>query len=133
MAEAFQLSVVAPDKTIVDEVTESVIAPGLNGYFGVHSGHEPFVTQLRPGIVTYKDAGGAEQRVAISGGFAEVSADHVILLADSAERQADIDVSRAENAADRARNRLSDRTAEIDAARAQAALERAENRLRLGR
>ncbi|MDQ2987392.1 MAG: ATP synthase F1 subunit epsilon [Armatimonadota bacterium] len=82
---SFQLSVVAPDKTVVDEVVDSVIAPGMQGYFGILAGHEPFVTQLKPGVVTYRDAAGAESHVFVAGGFCEASGDSVIILADRAE------------------------------------------------
>jgi F-type H+-transporting ATPase subunit epsilon len=81
----FQLSVVAPDKTVVDEVVDSVTAPGILGYFGILAGHEPFVTQLKPGVVTYRDAAGAESHVFVAGGFCEASGDAVIILADRAE------------------------------------------------
>ncbi|MCH8274316.1 MAG: F0F1 ATP synthase subunit epsilon, partial [Armatimonadetes bacterium] len=46
----FQLSVVTPDRQVIDEATESVVAPGVEGYFGVMAGHEPFVTQLEVGV-----------------------------------------------------------------------------------
>lgn len=131
MSNTFQLSVVSPDKTIVDEVTEVVMAPGANGYFGVMAGHEPFVTELRPGALTYKDGAGAFQVVAVSGGFVEVSSDHVIVIADSAERASDIDIERAREAAERARRRVVEAPAELDTERARNALERANNRLRV--
>jgi len=81
----FNLTVVAPDKTVVDEVVDSVTAPGVLGYFGIMAGHEPFVTQLKPGVVTYRDAGGAESHVFVAGGFCEASGQTVIILADRAE------------------------------------------------
>lgn len=83
--QSFQLTVVAPDKTVVDEVVDSVTAPGILGYFGILAGHEPFVTQLKPGVVTFRDAGGAESHVFIAGGFCEASGASVIILADRAE------------------------------------------------
>lgn len=131
MASTFQLSVVSPDRRVVDEVTESVIAPGVMGYFGVLAGHEPFVTQLQTGVLTYKDAAGQDQFVAVSGGFLEASGDHVIVVADAAERPQDIDRERARAAAERARKRLAERQEGTDIARATAALERATTRLRL--
>lgn len=83
--QSFQLSVVAPDRTVVDEVVDSVTAPGVQGYFGILAGHEPFVTQLKPGVVTYRDAAGAESHVFVAGGFCEASGESVIILADRAE------------------------------------------------
>ena len=131
MPATFQLSVVSPDKTVVDEATESIVVPGTEGYFGVMAGHEPFVTQLRTGVVTYTDAAGQEQTVAVSGGFVETSGDHVIVIADSAERSGDIDRARALEALERAKERLENRTSDVSLERAQASLERSTNRIKI--
>ncbi len=131
MASDFHLSVVSPDKTVVDEQATSVVAPGEQGYFGVLANHEPFVAQLKVGIVTFKDAGGKEQNVAISGGFLEASGSKVIVLADSAETERDVDKSRAQAALDRAKKRLEQSAGDINHARAVASMERASNRLKL--
>lgn len=131
LASTFQISVVAPDKTVIDEITDSVIAPGINGYLGILAGHEPFVTQLRIGVLEFRDAGGAMQKVALAGGFLETDGQHVIVLADAAERSGDIDRARAMAAAERARKRLQERSVDINLDRATAALERATNRLKL--
>jgi F-type H+-transporting ATPase subunit epsilon len=126
----FQLTIVAPDRTVVDEVTESVSAPGVMGYFGVLAGHEPFVTQLKPGVVAYRDAAGQTQYVAVAGGFLEASGDHVMILADAAEAQRDIDLQRAREALERARKRLEAPAEGIDHERARAAAERAKARIK---
>jgi F-type H+-transporting ATPase subunit epsilon len=86
---------------------------------------------LGVGEVTYR-VGRDEHHVAVSGGFAEVRNDKVIILADSAEAPADIDRARAERARDRAEARLTGRSQdEIDYTRASAALARALNRLQV--
>ena len=64
--------------------------PGAEGDFGVLAGHAPFVTTLRPGIMTVRSAAG-EQRIVVLGGFAEVSAAGLTVLADLADSVADID------------------------------------------
>ncbi|KAA0224873.1 MAG: ATP synthase epsilon chain [Fimbriimonadales bacterium] len=131
MASTFQLTIVSPDRTVVDEATSSVVAPGALGYFGVQANHEPFVSQLRTGILSFRDAGGQEQLVAISGGFLEASSGHVIVCADSAERPFEIDRDRVMAALDRAKKRLEERHADINVARAQGSMERALNRMKL--
>ncbi|GIV02170.1 MAG: F0F1 ATP synthase subunit epsilon [Armatimonadetes bacterium] len=125
----FQLTIVAPDRTVVDEVTDSVSAPGVQGYFGVWAGHEPFVTQLKPGVVAYNDAAGKTQYVAVAGGFLEAAGDHVIILADAAEAQRDIDIERARAALERAKKRLEAIGEGVDAERARAAADRAMARI----
>ena len=132
MAEKIKLEVVTPEKYVVDEEVEIVVAPGIVGEFGVLIGHTPFLTILKTGTVRYTDANGKERFVFVSGGFAEALPDKVTVLAESAERRRDIDVERAKAAQQRAQDRLAQEKAEdIDFLRAQIALERAINRLNL--
>lgn len=103
MAKSLQLSIVAPDKTIVDEAVDSVVVPGVQGYFGVMADHEPFVTSLRAGIVTFRDAANAEQHVFVAGGFCETSGAVVTIIADSAELAPDAERAKALVSAENAR------------------------------
>lgn len=131
MAENIRLEVVTPEKTVVSEDTQIVMAPGSLGEFGVLPDHTPFLTSLKPGCLHYKDAGGNEKRVVVSGGFAEALPDKMTVLAESAERKEDIDIQRAEAAKERAERRLAGNTdEEVDYARARAALARAIERIR---
>ena len=132
MAERLTLEITTPMRMVVSEEVDEVVAPGIEGYFGVLPGHAPFLTTLGIGIVTYR-IGRDEHQLAIAGGFAEVRNDKVIILADSAERPAEIDVARAERAKERAERRLTGREEDIDFARAQAALARALTRLQVAR
>ncbi len=132
MAEKIKLEVVTPEKYVVDEEVDIVVAPGVVGEFGVLIGHTPFLTTLKTGTVRYTDANGKERFVFVSGGFAEALPDKVTVLADSAERRRDIDVARAKAAQQRAMDRLAQEKAEdIDFLRAKLALERAISRLNL--
>jgi F-type H+-transporting ATPase subunit epsilon len=133
MAKNIHLEVVTPEKAVVSEEVQIVASPGALGEFGVLSGHTPFLTALKTGIVRYTDANGKEHYVFVSGGFAEALPDKVTVLAESAERRSDIDIERAKEALARAEKRLAeDRSREdIDFARARAALERATVRIRL--
>lgn len=108
-----------------------MVAPGVEGYFGVLPGHAPFLTSLKSGEVAYR-VGGVEHYLAVSGGFAEVRGERVILLADNAERPEEIDRERAERARQRAEQRLQGKTQEeIDYQRALAAFSRALTRLQV--
>jgi F-type H+-transporting ATPase subunit epsilon len=137
MAGNIRLQVVTPQKLVVDEDAQIVMAPGSQGEFGVLIGHTPFLTTLKNGTVRYDDTKGQEHYVFVSGGFAEALPDRVTILAESAERQADIDEERAQAALDRAQKRLNGETLvsgeKIDEARARAALERAMHRLALAK
>ncbi len=131
MAENIQLEIVTPEKAVVGEDAQIVVAPGSMGEFGVLSGHTPFMTTLKVGSVRYTDAGGAEHYVFVSGGFAEALPDKVTILAESAERRKDIDVERAKSALERAQKRVAAKDKDIDILRAKVALARALERMAL--
>ena len=129
MADRLTLEIATPMRLAVSEQVDEVVAPGVEGYFGVLPGHAPFLTTLGIGELTYR-VGREEHHLALVGGFAEVRNDKVIVLADAAERPEEIDRARAERARERAERRLSGRAPdEVDFARAQAALMRALMRL----
>jgi F-type H+-transporting ATPase subunit epsilon len=86
----FHLDLVSPEKLLFSGEVEQVDVPGAEGDFGVLAGHAPTVATLRPGILTVQGAGG-EQKIVVLGGFAEVSAQGLTVLADVAETVADID------------------------------------------
>ena len=133
MAANIHLEVVTPEKIVVSEEAQIVASPGSLGEFGVLSGHTPFLTTLKTGMIRFTDAAGKENFVFVSSGFAEALPDKVTVLAESAEVSSDIDVSRAKEALARAEKRLAeDRSREdIDFQRARAALERATVRIRV--
>jgi F-type H+-transporting ATPase subunit epsilon len=131
MAGNIRLEVVTPEKKVVSEEAQIVMAPGSLGEFGVLIGHTPFLTTLKMGNIRYVDAKGNERYVFVSGGFAEALPDRVTVLAESAERRKDIDVERAKAALARAEERIESRAKDIDYARAKAAMQRALHRLKL--
>ena len=132
MAGNIKLEVVTPEKSVVSEEAQIVIAPGTLGEFGVLIGHTPFLTTLKLGIIRYKDVQGVERFVFVSGGFVEALPDKVTVLAQSAERRRDINIERAKSAYERAKSRLEAKPKEdLDFVRAKAALDRALNRLKL--
>ncbi len=133
MAENIKIEVVTPEKSVVSEEAQIVMAPGSLGEFGVLIGHTPFLTTLKIGTIRYKDAGGTEKYVFVNSGFAEALPDKVTVLAESAERRKDIDIERAKAAMERAEKRLAeDRSKEdIDFYRARVALTRAVERVKL--
>jgi F-type H+-transporting ATPase subunit epsilon len=86
-----KLEIVTPEKRVVDETVDSVTVPTLSGEAGILPHHAPLISALKPGILTFSNKG-ATDRVAVAGGFVEVSADTVSVLTDMAETAADIDV-----------------------------------------
>jgi F-type H+-transporting ATPase subunit epsilon len=131
MAENIRLEVVTPEKSVVSDDAQIVMAPGSLGEFGVLVGHTPFLTTLKIGSLKYKDESGRDRFVFVSSGFAEALPDRVTVLAESAERRKDIDPQRAKEAADRAEKRLQSEDKDVDYTRAKAALLRAISRIQL--
>jgi F-type H+-transporting ATPase subunit epsilon len=132
MPENIKLEIVTPEMSVVSEDAQIVMAPGTLGEFGVLNNHTPFMTTLNLGTVHYKDVNGNERFVFISGGFAEALPDKVTILAESAERRAEIDMERAKSALKRAEDRLaSEDNKDTNYERAQIALQRALHRIKL--
>ena len=113
------------------EDIDEVIAPGSLGELGILPNHAALVTSLQAGSLRVKHEGG-EDDFFVDGGFLEVRADKVTVLADAAERGAEIDLERAETARQRAEERLRGE-ATVDKARAEAALGRSLMRLKVAR
>lgn len=131
MAETFRLHVVTPQGEILDREVVEVTAPGLEGEFGVLPRHARYMTVLGVGELRFKTPSGEEDLLAVAGGFAEVTPRGVNVLAQTAEEAEEIDVARAETAAERARQRLESPESETDVERASLALERSLVRLRV--
>ncbi|NTU41995.1 MAG: F0F1 ATP synthase subunit epsilon [Nitrospirales bacterium] len=129
MENTLRLDIVTPHGLVLSEDVDEVTATGSEGEFGVLPGHVTFVTTLKIGMLIYK-RGSETKFVFVSSGFAEVSPEKVIVLADSAERAEDIDVERAKAAMQRAEERLK-QAEKVDFARATSALERAAIRVQL--
>jgi F-type H+-transporting ATPase subunit epsilon len=130
MAEKILLEIVTPEKKVLSETVDIVVAPGELGEFGVLPGHIPFLCKLKIGELRYR-VGTVSQHVAIMGGYAEVLNDHVTILATAAEAATEIDVVRAKAARERAERRIADTRDKLEFTRAQAALQRAMARLKV--
>ena len=127
----FKLEIVTPRGIVYEGNVTSFTAPGEIGSFQVLYNHAPFLSAIAIGEVKLRDSAGQESRYATSGGFVEVLSNHVVMLAETAERPEEIDVRRAEEAKARAEQRLHHGAPDIDFDRARLALARALNRLRI--
>lgn len=130
MGKKFKAEIVTPEKLVFSEEIESLVVPAERGYLGVLAGHAPLLCALRPGEITLR-RDGVESRYATSGGFLEVTPAKAVLLTESVEPVAALDVARAEKSRDRARQRMASTDKAVDKERARASLDRAQNRLRL--
>jgi len=106
MANQIQLEVVTPERRVASESVNSVTVPGRGGEMQILPGHAALISELQTGVLTYNQDGTNFQFHA-SGGFVEVSDDHVSILADVAERAEEIDAARARLARERTEKQLS--------------------------
>ena len=131
LPETFTLEVVTPARLVLRETVSGAQIPVRGGYIGVLAGHTPLLAEMGIGELSYH-VGSHIFSCTAMGGFVEVLADRVIVLADSAERMEEIDVPRAQAARERAQKRLAaPNDTNVDGKRAQSALERAQVRLQV--
>jgi len=134
LPEAIELVVVTPERQWARESVVEVTIPGLEGALGVLPGHAPLMTELGIGELSYRTGTSSEPiSLSVIRGFAEVLADHVTVLAETAERAEEIDVARAEAAKARAEKRLASNDTNIDWDRAGIALQRSLIRIQVAK
>lgn len=131
MGELF-LEVITPERVVVSQEADIVVAPGTLGEFGVLPEHVAFLSGIVPGELRYS-LDGKNESLAVSTGFSEVFNNRVSVLVDAAEMVHDIDLERAKRAMERAKERLAKErgTEDIDFLRAEAALKRAIVRIKV--
>lgn len=100
-----KLEVVTPEKKVVETQTDAVTVPTASGDAGILPNHAPLVSALKAGILSYT-TGSVTTRLAIAGGFVEVSDNSVSVLADGAETADEIDLTAARAARDAAEKAL---------------------------
>lgn len=131
MADKLNIEIVTGERVVLkDENVDMVIVPGGAGMLGILPEHAPLITTLAYGELRIKK-GGSEQSILVYGGFMEVNDNKVLVLADTAERAEDVDVSRAEDARKRAEASIAGRQTTMELQEAQASLRRANLRLRV--
>ncbi|MCF7802341.1 MAG: F0F1 ATP synthase subunit epsilon [Candidatus Marinimicrobia bacterium] len=131
MANSFHLEIITPTRVFDEGQVTYLRAPSTNGLFGVLPGHVDAMIALDVGEIKIERSGMVKY-MATSGGYAEIRADHVQLLVETAEAAEAIDVQRAQAALERAKQHLADKTSELEAEQQDLdAMERALNRMRI--
>jgi F-type H+-transporting ATPase subunit epsilon len=88
MAGTFKFELVTPERMALSEDATQVVVPGVEGEFTVLPGHAPVISALRPGVIDVTLPDARKTRIFVKGGFAEIDADHLTVLA---ERALDVD------------------------------------------
>ena len=131
MAKTFELKITDPDGIVYEtDKATSLIIPSAGGFMGILADHAPVIAEMKLGVATLEEEGKDTLRIVVSGGFVEVLDNTVMMLAEAAEREDEIDTERAERAKENALKLLEDHT-RPDYDEVQARLERALLRLKV--
>lgn len=127
-----QLEIITAERQVFADQVDSVVAPGIGGQLGILPRHAPLMTALQPGeVMIRKD--GEPSYLAVTGGFMEVLANKVTILAAACEYSQEINEERAQTAMTRAQERLQTHATDLELERAAAAVRRAQVRLNIVR
>lgn len=132
MAATFKLDIVTPEKTVLSGEAASLQVPSVEGSLGVLAGHAPLLAELGVGECVVRLADGTTRQLVVAGGFLDVGKAKVSILANTAEFDDEIDVSRAEASLVRARELLNG-AENIDRSEIMASMRRAQARIRMAK
>ena len=119
MADKISFDLVSPEQLLLSEAAEMVTIPGREGDMGVMPGHAPLISTLRPGTITVTGGPNGEERFFVAGGFAEVTAEKLTVLAEEAVPFAELDSAAIELRVTAAQELVASAKTELDRARAQ--------------
>jgi F-type H+-transporting ATPase subunit epsilon len=126
-----RLEIVTPERLAYEDDVDAVNVPGIGGELGILPHHAPLVSTLGFGELRIRK-GGAEEIFAIVGGFVQVRPDKVVVMAETADLAAEIDVEKAQEARREAEKALEGGYQEgADLSAARAALQQALLRIRV--
>ncbi|MGN0374156.1 MAG: ATP synthase F1 subunit epsilon [Butyrivibrio sp.] len=129
--KVLELEVMCPDRTFYHGNVTMVEFNTTEGYIGVYPEHIPLATVLASGIMTIHEENGDIKQAAVHEGFAKITQDKVMILAEIAEWPDEIDLNRAEEAKIRAERRLDGQESGMDIQRAEVALKKSLTRISL--
>src|SRR5260221_3861727 len=96
MADKVQFELVSPEKLLLSEAVDMVVVPGTEGNFGVVAGHSLLISTVRPGVIDVYEGNEISERIFVSGGFVEVTAERCTVLADEAVPLSSLDAATVE-------------------------------------
>lgn len=125
---AFRLKITSPYGTFYDQDVQTINVKTVDGYIGVLENHIPLVSPLEISIMMIRTSEG-ERHVTLAGGIIYVKKKETVIVTPSVEFVEDIDVTRANEAYQRAKQRLDNKDAYVNVKRAELALSRSLNRI----
>jgi F-type H+-transporting ATPase subunit epsilon len=125
MADKLSFALVSPERELFNGEVDHVVVPGSEGEFGVSPNHAPVMSVVKPGALRVINDG-AERRIFVNGGFADVTPEGLTVLAEEAVDLADIEPAKLEQDLKNAQEDLRDANTEAKKDAAQRALARLE-------
>jgi F-type H+-transporting ATPase subunit epsilon len=123
MANKIHFDLVSPERMLLSEDVDMVTIPGAEGDFGVFAGHAPVISTLRPGVIDVQGGSEAGLRLYVRGGFAEVDAEKIIVLAEEAVPLKELDAANLDQRIKNAEEDVATAKSGEEQARAQALLD----------
>lgn len=127
--DCFTLKIITPNRTFYEGSATMVEMNTTEGEMGVYPRHIPMTVIIAPGILHIYEESGEVKKAALHAGFAEILPDQITILAEIVEWPGEIDEKRAQEARQRAEERIRNKIDGIDIIRAEAALHRALTRI----
>lgn len=131
MAMTYHLDVVSAEQQIFSGLVEKIQVTGSEGELGIHPGHAPLLTAIKPGMVHIVKQHGHDEYIYLSGGILEVQPGIVTVLADTAIRGSDLDEARSLESKRKAEEHMHQSHSDVDYAQASAELAKAIAKLRV--
>lgn len=125
MADKLTFALVSPEREVFHGEVDHVVVPGSEGEFGVSPNHAPVMSVIKPGALKVINEG-AERRIFVNGGFADVTPEGLTVLAEEAVDLADVDPAQLDQQLKNAQEDVRDANSDEKRAAAQAALSRLE-------
>ena len=132
MERTFGLHIVASDKDFYSGRGKKIVLPMKDGEICILPRHSDLMIAIVPGEMRFETADGEKRTAIVGGGFAQIINNRVTVLADSVERPEDIDLKRAQEAKERAKEQLRQKQSIEEYYISRAALARAMSRLKAG-
>ncbi len=130
MMDSLFLEIITPERQFYIGPAEELVIPSIDGLYGIQPGHEPAVTAMEPGELRYR-VNGQWHTAAIGQGFVEIMPERAIVLVSTAEKPDEIDAKRAQQAKERAEERIRQQKSVEEYYQSKAALARAMARLKV--
>lgn len=125
MADKLHFALVSPERELFNGEVDHVVVPGSEGEFGVSPNHAPVMSVIKPGALKVINEG-AERRIFVNGGFADVTPEGLTVLAEEALDLADVDAAKLEQDLKNAQDDLRDANSDAKRDAANRALSRLE-------